>query len=48
MTIARSGSGAKYTGGQPDGEATFWQKGPEAIVRLPGGEEQSCNVGSFR
>ncbi|MDM0073937.1 MliC family protein [Variovorax sp. J2P1-59] len=45
MTIARSGSGAKYTGQYPDGEATFWQKGPEAFVQLPGGKDQTCRVG---
>lgn len=47
MPIARSGSGARYAAQQPGGEASFWQKGPDAIVRLPGGEEQSCKVGSL-
>ncbi|MDM0026293.1 MliC family protein [Variovorax saccharolyticus] len=45
LTIARSGSGARYTASFPAGEATFWQKGPEAIVQLPGGKEQVCQVG---
>ncbi|MDM0106935.1 MliC family protein [Variovorax sp. J22R24] len=45
MTIARSGSGARYTAQYPQGEATFWQKGPEAIVQLPGDKEQTCRVG---
>ena len=46
ITIARSGSGAKYTAQHPQGEAIFWQKGPEAIVQMPGGKEQSCRVGA--
>lgn len=46
MTLATLGSGARYTAPDPAGEATFWQKGPVAIVQLPGGKEQSCNVGS--
>jgi uncharacterized protein len=45
LTIARSGSGAGYTATTAAGEATFWQKGPEALVQLPGGKEQSCRVG---
>ncbi|WP_213953759.1 MliC family protein [Variovorax sp. dw_954] len=47
MTIAQSGSGARYTGKYPQGEATFWQKGPEAIVQLPGGKEMTCSVGKL-
>jgi membrane-bound inhibitor of C-type lysozyme len=45
MTIDRSGSGAKYTGTTPQGGATFWQKGPEAMVQLPGGKDMTCGVG---
>jgi len=45
MTIDRSGSGARYTDKSPQGESTFWQKGPEAIVQLPGGKEMTCGVG---
>jgi len=48
MTIARSGSGARYTAQTPGGEASFWQKGPEALVQLPGGKEQTCKVGPLR
>ncbi|MEJ8847647.1 MliC family protein [Variovorax rhizosphaerae] len=48
MTIDRSGSGAKYTGKSPQGEAMFWQKGPEAIVQLPGGKEMTCSVGPLK
>ncbi|MGJ7509694.1 MliC family protein [Variovorax sp. GT1P44] len=47
LTIARSGSGARYTARTPEGEATFWQKGPEAMVQLPGGKEQTCRVGAL-
>ncbi|MDM0117314.1 MliC family protein [Variovorax sp. J22R133] len=46
MSIGSSGSGAKYGGTYPGGEGTFWQKGPEALVQLPGGAEQRCKVGS--
>ncbi|MBB1603542.1 hypothetical protein A9977_26275 [Variovorax sp. UMC13] len=45
LGIAMSGSGARYTGRFDQGEALFWQKGPEAIVQLPGGPEQNCRVG---
>ncbi|MEJ8856932.1 MliC family protein [Variovorax robiniae] len=48
MTIDRSGSGAKYTGKTAQGEATFWQKGPEAMVQLPGGKDMTCNVGPLK
>lgn len=48
MTIARSGSGARYTAPSAAGEASFWQKGPEALVQLPGGKEQGCKVGVLR
>jgi hypothetical protein len=37
-------SGARYTARIPQGEALFWQKGPEAIVQLPGTKEQNCSV----
>lgn len=45
LPIAPSGSGARYLGRYPEGEAVFWQKGPDAIVQLPGGKEQNCRIG---
>ena len=48
LTIVRSASGARYTAATPQGEALFWQKGPEAIVQVPGGKEQTCSVADLR
>ena len=48
LNIARSGSGARYTATTPQGDALFWQKGPEAFVQWPGGPEQTCAVSSMR
>jgi uncharacterized protein len=48
LEIAPSGSGSKYTAQYPEGEASFWQKGPEAMVKLPGGREQTCRVGLLK
>ncbi|SDZ96751.1 MliC family protein [Variovorax sp. YR216] len=48
LTIARSASGARYTATTQQGEALFWQKGPEAIVQIPGGKEQTCSVAGLR
>ncbi|MBB3176635.1 MliC family protein [Variovorax sp. Sphag1AA] len=48
LTIARSASGARYTATTPQGDALFWQKGPEAFVQIPGGKEQTCSVADLR
>lgn len=48
LTIARSASGARYTATSSQGEALFWQKGPEAFVQIPGGREQTCTVADLR
>jgi len=44
LTIAPSGSGARYTAAGPGGDASFWQKGPQAQVQWPGAKEESCSV----
>jgi len=48
LTVARSASGARYTATTPQGDALLWQKGPEALVQLPGGKEQSCSVAELK
>lgn len=37
-------SGARYAASLKDGEALFWDKGPDAQLALPGKAETSCRV----
>lgn len=40
----RAASGARYAGTTNEGEAVFWDKGPEAQVELPGKPAMTCRV----
>lgn len=44
LSVAPSGSGARYTAGPADADGLFWQKGPSAFVQLPGGKQMNCRV----
>jgi membrane-bound inhibitor of C-type lysozyme len=44
LTIASSGSGARYAAETEQGEVSFWTKGAEATVVLPSGTELPCNL----
>ncbi|GKY88536.1 MliC family protein [Sinisalibacter aestuarii] len=42
VTIALSGSGARYTGAYYDGPVEFWTKGDTALLTLPDRDEAAC------
>jgi membrane-bound inhibitor of C-type lysozyme len=44
LSIARSGSGARYASETGAGEVSFWSKGAEATVALPSGSELRCTL----
>lgn len=37
-------SGARYAATEKDGDALFWDKGPDAMLTLPGKAEMNCHV----
>ena len=45
VSQAPSGSGARYTGRYGAGTATFWNKGREALLELPGRPAHQCRIG---
>lgn len=45
VSQAPSGSGARYTGRYGAGTATFWNKGREALLELPGRPQHRCRIG---
>jgi uncharacterized protein len=45
LTLGPSGSGARYVGKDDNNrEVVFWDKGPEALLELPGRSQLSCQV----
>ena len=42
LTQEASGSGAKYSGKDASGAVSFWTKGDEALLTLPGAAEAKC------
>jgi uncharacterized protein len=45
LTLGPSGSGARYVGKDDQGrEVVFWDKGPEALLELPGRSQLMCQV----
>jgi uncharacterized protein len=48
LPLAVSASGARYTATTGEGEVTFWSKGTEARVTLPGQATLSCHTEAAR
>ena len=45
LTLGASGSGARYVGKDDNNrEVVFWDKGPEALLELPGRNQLMCQV----
>lgn len=45
LTQTPAASGARYAATTGNGEAVFWDKGPDAQLTLPGKAEMNCRVG---